>query len=101
MGDFFMENVKNDSIKSEIKLHTANIFNREKLEIIGVNQVISSTPTEVLINVCDYMMQVFGSNLTVTKLDPEQKFLSITGKIDGIKYDKKLTKKSFFGKVFK
>ena len=96
-----MENLKDENLKSEIKVHTASIYNREKLEIVGVNQVISSTPTEVLANVCDYMMQIFGNGLTVTKLDPDKKFMSVSGKIDGLKYDKKITKKSFFGKVFK
>ena len=90
-----------ENIKSEIKLHTANIYNREKIDIVGVVEVLSSTETEVIAMVCDYMMQIYGSGLRVSKLDPEEKLLTICGKIDGIKYEKKINKKSFLGKVFK
>ena len=90
-----------ENIKSEIKLHTANIYNREKIDIVGVVEVLSSTETEVIAKVCDYMMQIYGSGLRVSKLDPEEKLLTICGKIDGIKYEKKINKKSFLGKVFK
>ena len=81
--------------KSEIKIHTANIYNREKMDIVGVVEVVSSTATEITTKVCDYVMQIYGSNLRVSKLDPENKLLCICGKIDGIKYDKRINQKSF------
>ena len=90
-----------DNNKVESVIHTANIYNREKIDIIGVSEVFSSTSNEVIAKVCDYIMQINGSNLRISKLLPEEKFLSIYGKIDAIKYDKHLNKKSFIGKVFK
>lgn len=87
--------------KSEIKVHTVSIYNREKMDIVGVVEVISSTANEIIAKVCDYVMQIYGSNLRVSKLDPENSLLCICGKIDGIRYDKHINKKSFLKKVFK
>ena len=90
-----------ENVKSEIKLHTANIYNREKIEIVGVVEILSSSENQVIAKVCDYITEIYGSGLKVSKLDPEEKLLTICGKIDGLKYEKKLNKKSFLGKVFK
>jgi hypothetical protein len=44
---------------------------------------------------------VLGSGLVVSKLVPEETVLVATGNITGLRYENKLTKKSFLKKVFK
>jgi len=90
-----------ENIKNEINVDMVNMYNREKMEVTGVMEVLSSTESEVIARVCDYVMVVIGKSLRVSKLVPEEKFLCIVGQINGIKYESKASKKSFFGKVFK
>lgn len=87
--------------KSEIKMHSVNIFNRERIEVTSVLEVISSTEKEVIAKLEDSFLHILGTGMTITKLLPTEGLLSVKGKIDGIRYDSKLTKKSFIGKVFK
>lgn len=83
------------------KVHSVNIMGREKIDIVGAIEVLSSTDSQVISRVCDFVMVISGSDLRITKLLPEESFFSISGKIDGVKYENKISKKSFFGKVFK
>ena len=82
-------------------LHTASIINREKIEITGAVEVLSSTDTNIVARICDYVMEIYGSGLRVAKLVPENGELIVTGKINDVKYDSKINKKTFLGKVFK
>lgn len=91
----------NLNVKPEVKIDIVNIFNREKMEISGATEVLSSTETEVIARIVDCVMVISGSGLRVSKLIPEEKYLCIVGNISGLKYENKVTKKSFFGKVFK
>lgn len=90
-------NAKN-LIKSK---HTLNISNRDKIEITGATEVVSSTEKEIIAKLSDSFIFVFGTELRVSKLSPEDTLLIASGNISGIKYENRLTKKSFFGKVFK
>lgn len=93
-----MENI---SEKSLAKSHLVNIYNREKMDITGVTEVISSTEKEIFARLQNVVMTIQGSDLRVVKLIPEEEFLSVTGKIDALRYDTKINKKSFMSKVFK
>ena len=84
-----------------VKNHIINLYNREKLDITGITEVLSSTEREIITKVQNVMLVIFGSDLRVVKLVPEDTFLTVTGKIDGLKYETKLNKKSFMSKVFK
>lgn len=88
---------KNNIITQE----TINIFAREKIEIVGVTEVISSTDKEVYAKINGSIMHILGEKLTILKLVPEEKLLLVTGKINGVLFSSKQTKKSFFSKVFK
>lgn len=87
-------------IKSKI-LHTVNLQVREKAEIIGVVEVISGTEREIIAKLEDSFLHIFGSELKITKLVPEDMLLVCHGKICGLEYTDKFTKKSLFEKVFK
>ena len=93
-----MEKVNENLI---LKNNIVNLYNREKLDITGVTEVLSSTEKEVVAKIQNVILNINGSELRVVKLVPEDFFLSVSGKIDGIKYETKLNKKSFMSKVFK
>ena len=91
-----MEN-KQQIFKSQL----VNIFNREKIDITGVLEVVSSSEKEINLKLENANLQIFGNKLTILKLIPEEKLLSAVGVINGLNYVNKFTKKSFLGKVFK
>lgn len=78
-----------------------NIFDRQKIEIQGALEIISSTEKEIYIKLLNGVMIISGEGLTILKLLPEEETLIVSGQIDGVNFKSKLTKKSIFGKVFK
>lgn len=89
-----------DTILAE-KENTLKMYNRERLELTSASQVISSTEKEVVAKLIDSYIYIYGTNLTISKLVPEEGTLVVTGTIFGIKYENKINKKSFMSKVFK
>ncbi len=87
--------------KKENVVHQVNIFDRKKMDIIGAEEVLSSTEKEVHIKLNDGFMKIIGERLTIQKLIPNELLLSLSGEIGGISYSSRLAKKSFFKKVFK
>ena len=78
-----------------------NIFDRQKIEVQGALEIISSTEKEIYIKLLNGVMIISGEVLTILKLLPEEETLIVSGQIDGVNFKSKLTKKSIFGKVFK
>ncbi len=81
--------------------HSLTIFEREKIEVTQAVEIISSTEKEIYVRLEKDILQIIGDKLKINKLIPEEKMLSVSGRIDGLKYISKLTKKSLFKKVFK
>lgn len=81
--------------------HILTIFEREKLEITQAVEIVSSTEKEIFVKLEKDVLQIMGESLKINKLIPENKTLSVSGKINGINYISKLNKKSLFKKVFK
>ena len=78
-----------------------NIFNREKVEISGVLEVLSSSDKEIYLKLDGAVACVTGDKMTITKLLPEEKLLSVSGVIFGVVFKNKLQKKSLLKRVFK
>ncbi len=78
-----------------------NIFDRQKIEVQGALEIISSTEKEIYIKLLNGIMIISGERLTILKLLPEEETLIVSGQIDGVNFKSKLTKRSIFGKVFK
>ena len=78
-----------------------HIYDRKKTEVLGVKEVISSTEKEVYVKLDDGIMKIDGTGLTILKLVPEEEILIISGQINGINFQTKMTKKSILGRVFK
>ena len=87
--------------KNMSKIHTLTIYNREKLELTSAVEVISSTDREVIARLEDSFIYIAGTNLTISKLVPEEELLVVSGNILGLKYEGKALKKSFWSRVFK
>lgn len=81
--------------------HNLTIFEREKIELTQAVEIISSTEKEIFVRLEKDVLQIVGEKLKINKLIPEEKILSISGKINGLNYTSRLTKKSLFKKVFK
>lgn len=81
--------------------HSLTIFEREKIEVTQAVEIISSTEKEIYVRLEKDILQIVGDKLKINKLIPEEKMLSVSGRVDGLKYISKLTKKSLFKKVFK
>lgn len=81
--------------------HTLNLLEREKVEVLGVVEVLSSTEKEIVVKLETDFLHIFGSDLKITKLAPEEMLLECHGKVSGLEYTGRSTKKSLFGKVFK
>ena len=81
--------------------HSVSILNKEKIEIVGASEVMSSTDKEIIAKLQDAYIFVNGTNLSISKLVPEETLLVASGNISGLKYENRLTKKSFLKKVFK
>jgi hypothetical protein len=78
-----------------------NIFDRQKIEIQGALEIISSTEKEIYVKLLSGIMLILGEGLTIQKLLPEEEILVVSGRVDGVNFKSKQTKKSLFGKVFK
>ncbi len=81
--------------------HQVSISNKEKIEIVGASEVMSSTDKEIIAKLQDSFVFVMGTNLSISKLVPEETLLVASGNILGLRYENRLTKKSFLKKVFK
>lgn len=81
--------------------HNLTIFDREKMELTGVLEIISSTEKEIYVKLEKEVLQILGENLKINKLIPESKEMSVAGKVNGLNYISKMTKKSILKKVFK
>lgn len=93
-----MQNVKEKQILGP---KIINIFDRQKIEVQGAIEIISSTEKEIYVKLLNGIMLILGEGLTIQKLLPEEEMLVVSGKIDGVNFKSKQTKKSLFGKVFK
>ena len=93
-----MQNVKEKQILGP---KIINIFDRQKIEVQGAIEIISSTEKEIYVKLLNGIMLILGEGLTIQNLLPEEEMLVVSGKIDGVNFKSKQTKKSLFGKVFK
>lgn len=94
-----LENKKEE--KQHFTNHTINIDNRSKINITGVDKVISASETQVLAKVAGSKLCILGKDLTVSKLDVEQGILDLTGELNQLKYTGTATTQGFFKRIFK
>ena len=66
-----------------------------------MQEILSSTDKEVYVKLTGDVLQILGERMKINKLIPDEKTLSVSGKINGVNYISKLVKKSLFKRVFK
>ena len=77
------------------------IDNRKVINVSCVDEVLSSTEKELYARLDRDILQITGEGLKIIKLEPEEKILVVSGKINGLVFTSKLNKKSFFKRLFK
>lgn len=87
--------------ENQLANHSLEMENQTNLKITGVLEVISATDKGVLCKLANSHLQIFGDNIRVEKLSPEDKILVITGLINGIKYSGGQKGKNLFKKLFR
>ena len=85
----------------ENNIHTLSIYDRANLEVSMAQEILSSTEKEIYVKLHSDILHIVGENLKINKLNPDNKTFSVSGKINGVSYVSKMSKKSIFGKVFK
>lgn len=91
----------NEKLKVGLEPKIINIFERQKIEVVGVQEIVSSTESEIYVKFSEGLMRIVGEKLVISKLVPEEMLLIVDGMINGLNFISKMTKKSLFKKVFK
>lgn len=89
------------SEKKFMKENILRLANRNDLSIVGVEKVISFSPTQILLVAMDSQMQILGSNLQTTKLDEQNGELCVSGLINSIKWSSAPEKIPLLKRIFK
>ena len=90
--------------KEDVKSFTdseINLKNRSFLTLTGVEKVFETNENKIQIKVAGSNLVVFGSGLSVEKLDVTSGILEVSGQINELKYLESLNKTNFFKKIFK
>lgn len=77
------------------------VEDRKKIIIKGANKVISSTPTETIVETNGTNLIVSGTSLEITNLNLQEKEVSVSGSINSIKYTTKHEKVGLLKRIFK
>lgn len=79
-----MENNRNEKLKSASC--NMNMENRERLQITGVNEVVSFNEDEIFLNTQLGALRIKGDELKMNKLDVQSGDVLIVGNIDSCAY---------------
>lgn len=86
---------------TQILAHTVSIDARERMNITGVEDVVSFDENEIELYTGAGMLTISGENLHIEKLNIESGGLLVVGQIDAAVYtDEEPPKKTFFGRLF-
>lgn len=81
-----------------------NLINREKLNMTGINDVLSFDANEVLLDTNQGILMIRGDELHVSRLTLEKGEADIDGRIDSLTYSNQGPAKngeSIWGRLFK
>lgn len=78
---------------------TLTLTNRTNLNITGVEKVNTVSDTNINLKASGSILNVYGSNLQVIKLDVDGGTLRVNGLVDQVRYNQK--KENFLKRVFK
>lgn len=95
---FFSRKIKH---KEFFMQELISIENENSILINGATKVVSSIPTQAVIETKLSMIVIAGNELEVKKLDIENDKVVLSGKILGIKFNNPSNKQSFLKRIFK
>lgn len=90
-------------MENQSKKHKVLLFQREKLEIDSIEEVISFDEGEIELLCSMGRLQITGSGLHVEKISLEEGTITVTGKIDSLYYPDEHTteRRGFFSRFLK
>ena len=88
----------NTNFSKQALNESLSIINRNTLSISGINEVVSSSETQLYLKVHDTGLVISGQNIHINKIDIESGVLDATGDFDSIKYGKS---GNIFKRIFK
>ena len=81
--------------------HTLTLTDRSILAVTAVDEVVSFDDTMVTLSIGERLLNVSGTDLTVTKLSLQDGEVVINGSIDALVYFEQTKKKSLLGRFKK
>ena len=93
----------NSSISTTGVIQNLVLENREKLNVSGVNDVLSFDDQVVIMETELGLLTIKGENLKINKLNIDTTEVIVEGKINNLTYSEQQTKSEggIFGKIFK
>lgn len=92
-----MDNTKRSFSSSDIR-----VYNRERIEIGGVDEILSYDDRTIVLSVCGTRAVIEGENLRVTGLSVEEGKINAVGRLNGFFYEEEIKlRKGFFSKLVK
>lgn len=88
-------------MNSSASKHTISLTDRSVLAVTAVDEVVSFDDTMVTLSIGDKLLNVSGTDLSVTKLSLQDGEVVITGTIDAVVYFEQTKKKSLLGRFKK
>lgn len=73
----------------------------EKISMLGVGKVISTTEKSIEVNISGRFLTVGGSDFNVTELNLETGRMTVTGTVRDLKFSAEREKGDFLKKIFK
>ena len=97
-----MEETKKTTESEKPKNRQSKIVlcNQNTLSLTGVNKVLSSTESEIDVEINGQVFCISGSKLAVNKVDVESGILEATGEVHQMKFSGHKHKENFFKRVF-
>ena len=87
--------------KKFMKENILRLVNRNDLSIVGVEKVVSFSPTQIILDAMDSHMQILGTDLQTTKLDEQNGEIYVSGLISSIKWTSSQEKIPLLKRIFK
>lgn len=81
--------------------HNLSLENRKKLEMSGVEEVITFNETKILLQTNQGTLNIQGKELNIQQLNLDNSQIRINGYVHSLEYSNKSTEKNIFKRLFK
>jgi len=81
--------------------HSVHMDNRNKITVTGLEEVVSSNTSGLVLRTSQGLLTVAGSAINISKLNIEEGVLAADGSFDSLKYSDSSKKRGLANKLFK